>query len=60
MEARASEQQTRKESENSLQTKFMEEEGEKSPVPALSVLQRLDHLDHLVTGTDIVSIFLPF
>ncbi|XP_056176216.1 uncharacterized protein LOC115683734 [Syzygium oleosum] len=49
MEARASEQQTRKESENSLQTKFTEEEeGEKSPAPALSVLQRLDHLDHLL------------
>ncbi|KAI6671642.1 hypothetical protein NL676_006527 [Syzygium grande] len=26
----------------------MEEEGEKSPVPALSVLQRLNHLDHLL------------
>lgn len=49
MGARASEQLTCKESENSLQTKFMEEEkGEKSPAPALSVLQRLDHLDHLL------------
>ncbi|XP_030536797.1 uncharacterized protein LOC115745408 isoform X2 [Rhodamnia argentea] len=36
----------------SLQTKYMEEEGEKSPAPALSVLQRIDRLGHLLQALE--------